>query len=123
MNNDAALFLASHLGELNSIDDEHEKITVALSSVAAVYPKINETTLAMLLSQVYAADSVKASAVSYFIGAEILDVLCDCHDDFCTLTHSNEEFWRQRGKQDMEKRAYAYTSTVEWISSLRGKLQ
>lgn len=119
---EAALFLASHLGELNELEDEHEKITIALSSIAAVYKQINETTLEMLLSQVSTPDNIKASAVSYFRGAEILDVLCDCHDDFCMLLHSNEEFWRQRGQHDMQSKAYAYTSTMEWINSLKDKL-
>lgn len=122
MHNEAALFLASHLGELNAIEDQHEKITVALSSIAAVYPAISETTLSMLLSQVNADDSVTASAVSYFRGAEILDVQCDCYDSFCSLQHPNQEFWMQRGVRDMMNNAYAYTSTVAWINSLKDKL-
>lgn len=124
MSNEAALFLASHLGELNHIEDAHEKMTVALASIAAVYPEINETILTMMVSQVTAEDAIKHAAISYFRGADIIDVHCDClYDNDCDLNSYNKDFWWNRGAQDKQKNAATYAGTIKWIESLKKKLQ
>lgn len=120
---DGQMFLASHLGELNIIDDEHEKATTAIATISAVYDnKIGETVLLTLLSQVSFSDSTKLAAISYFRGAELLNVACDCYDSMCGIVSVDTHFWFERGLSDKENNTYAYRSTNEWINNLKTKL-
>lgn len=120
---EAQLFLASHLNELNHIDDKHEAATVALATIAAVEPQINETYMELYLSQVTLEDNILQAALSYFRGAQILDVLCDCgQEESCSIENWHSNFWFQRGNEDRFMGARQYSQTVAWIESLRTKL-
>lgn len=119
-----SLFLAEHLHELNVLEDDHEKITTGLATIAAVYKGIiAETVLMCLLSQLDTVDSTKVAAISYFRGAGLLNVQCDCHnDDLCDINNSESAFWMRKGANDCEILAPQYSSTKIWIESLSKKL-
>lgn len=122
MSNEAGLFLASHLQELNSLDDEHEIVTVALATISSVYPQINETTLSMLMSQLYVEDNIKLAAIAYFSGAKLLDIFCECYST-CDLNFAERRMWHNRGEFDYITNSYNYRSTAAWITSLKDKLK
>lgn len=119
---EASMFLATSLKELNDLPDKHEAATVALATIAAVYEsKVSETYLSLYLSQMDIEESVMKAAVSYFHGSQLLEVFCECSvDDFCNFPMS--EFWVQRGSEDKLTEARQYRATQLWIDNLRLKL-
>lgn len=119
----ASLFLAEHLGELNVLDDPHEKVTTALSTISAVYDgMVAETVLMMLLAQVDIDSATKVAAVSYFRGSGLLNVQCDCHEHLCDISNTESDFWLRKGANDCEIAAPQFVTTKAWIDSLRQKL-
>lgn len=125
MQKEAELFMASHLSELNYVEDEFERITTALATISAINPQLSETYLTMMISQIDVSNEVLLSAICYFRGANFLAVYCDCFFDQaeCLLDSSyyyNQ--WFDRGLSDKQSNNIMYNSTKSWIDSLRSKL-
>jgi hypothetical protein len=117
------MFLATHLQELNSLEDEDERATTAIATIAAIYGgRIGETILLLLLAPVNLSEQKKLAAIAYFRGSKLIDVECDCFDYPCNLEDYDYDVWFAKGQSHAEEESSAFITTKAWIDSLKVKL-